>query len=108
MYGNLVRGDAVVTCPHGGRVVAAAPPGHAVRLDGTPPASADIGTVTGCPHDSPCTTIQWTPDGDGVLVDGVPVLLDTTAGQCFDARAVPQGPPRISPAPQQREGVRCR
>jgi hypothetical protein len=106
MFGNLVPGDAVVTCPHGGRMVAAAPPGHAVRLDGVPLATTDAGTVTGCPHDPPCTTIRWTPDGDGVRVDGVPVLLDTTAGQCFNALSVPQGPPRIPPATQQ--GVRCR
>jgi hypothetical protein len=95
--GNLVPGDAVVTCPHGGRmVIATAAPGHGVRLDGVPPATTDTGTVTGCPRDPPCTTIHWTPDGDGVRIDGMPVLLDTTPGLCCDARSVPQGPPRIS------------
>ncbi|MCZ0973290.1 hypothetical protein O1L55_21715 [Streptomyces albulus] len=29
--------------------------------------------------------------GGGVCVDGVPVLLDTTAALCFSAAVVPQG-----------------
>lgn len=108
MYGNLVGGDTVFACPHGGRGVAAAPPAGArdpvVRVDGVPLATAaKTVAISGC---SKCATVRWTPDGEGVRVDGTPVLLDTTGGLCFDALSVSQGPPRISGTAGQ--GVRCR
>lgn len=112
MYGNLVPGDTVFTCPHGGRAVAAPPPtgarDPAVRLDGLPLATAaEPAAISGCPHDPPCATIRWTPDDGGVRIDGAPVLLDTTPGQCCTAESVPQGPPRVATTPG-HQGVRCR
>ncbi|KAF4409370.1 MULTISPECIES: hypothetical protein [Streptomyces] len=113
MSGNVIHGGTQIGCPHGGRVDAAASAGSAasgVRLDGTPVATAaHAHAVTGCRHTVdrvpvPCTSVRWTPAGDGVLVDGSPVLLDVTAAQCFNAALVPQGAPRIVSAPQ---GVVC-
>lgn len=37
-------------------------------------------------------------DGASVLIDGIPAVLDVSAGQCLDAAQRPQGPPRISGA----------
>ncbi|MGW3431527.1 hypothetical protein ACWDHW_26790 [Streptomyces melanosporofaciens] len=108
--GNLVSHTAVISCPHGGRVRAASVPLSGVRLDGQPmPSADDVFTVVGCPHTVdrvplPCTTVRWTPDRDAVLIDGVPVLLDTSSAQCFSAGLVPQGPPVV---PAARQGVRC-
>ncbi|AYN35125.1 hypothetical protein DUI70_4627 [Streptomyces albus] len=100
---------AVISCPHGGRVSAVSVPGSdAVLLDGTPVSTAGLThAVTGCPHTvagvrSPCALVRWTPETDGVRVDGVPVLLDTTLAQCFTAGRVPQGPPVVAP---HRRGV---
>ncbi|MEV3988541.1 hypothetical protein AB0J57_06500 [Streptomyces sp. NPDC049837] len=105
LSGNLVNGGSAIGCPHGGRVVpAAASPSSAVRIDGHPvPTAADVFTVSGCPHTvdgvpHPCATVRWTPAGDGVLIDGSPVLLDTTSALCFSAALVPQGPPVVTPA----------
>ncbi|MFM9373414.1 hypothetical protein [Streptomyces sp. Da 82-17] len=106
MSGNLLGAGAVVGCPHGGRATAA-PGNTAVRIDGAPVATAAHPfTVTGCPHTvdgvpSPCVTVRWTAGASGVTVDGVAVLLDTSAGQCFTAASVPQGPPVVHSA--QRE-----
>jgi hypothetical protein len=47
---------------------------------------------------APCVSVRWTADGTGVTVGGAPVLLDTSAAQCFTAAFVPQGPPVVQAA----------
>ncbi|MEV0025876.1 hypothetical protein AB0H45_27335 [Streptomyces atroolivaceus] len=108
--GTIVSAAATLHCPHGGRASAAS--AHAaVRMDGLPVHTAsDSFLVTGCPHTvdgvpHPCTTVRWSPQPDGVRVDGVPVLLHTSAAQCFSATLVPQGPPLVTAA---RQGATCR
>ncbi|MEU9120286.1 hypothetical protein AB0C96_10555 [Streptomyces sp. NPDC048506] len=102
--GNVVHGGSAIACPHGGRVVSTTHGGAAtVRIDGAPVATAaDLFAVSGCTHTEagrpqPCTSVRWTPGSGGqdVCVDGVPVLLDTTAAMCFSAGLVPQGPPVV-------------
>jgi hypothetical protein len=105
--GNLVSAGAALHCPHGGRALVASAP-CAVRVDGLPVrTTADVFAVTGCRHTvdgvpHPCATIRWSPPRGGVLIDGSPVVLDTTAAQCFSAALVPQGPPLV---PSVRRGV---
>ncbi|MER6996211.1 hypothetical protein [Streptomyces sp. NPDC000410] len=104
LSGNLVNGGMSISCPHGGRAVPASAPSSGVRIDGHPvPTAADVFTVSGCRHTvdgvpHPCTTVRWTPDRDSVLVDGSPVLLDSTSALCFSAALVPQGPPVLATA----------
>ncbi|MET9833106.1 hypothetical protein ABZ078_28270 [Streptomyces sp. NPDC006385] len=104
MPGSLLDADAVIGCPHGGRVTAATTPSGGVRAGGAAIATAAHSyVVTGCPHTvdrvpSPCVTVRWTADGTGVTVDGAPVLLDTSAAECFSAALVPQGPPVVQAA----------
>ncbi|MFJ9415738.1 hypothetical protein ACIRPT_16410 [Streptomyces sp. NPDC101227] len=94
---------------------AAAGAGGGPRIDGAPMATAaDLFVVSGCPHSvghrpQPCTSLRWTPAGgdDTVRVDGVPVLLDTTAAMCFSAGLVPQGPPLVASV-HQGQGVSSR
>lgn len=104
--GNLLAADTVISCPHGGRVSAATTPSGGVRLAGAVVATAAHSyVVVGCPHTvngvpSPCVTLRWSADGSGggVTVDGAPVLLDTSAAQCFTAAFLPQGPPVVQAA----------
>ncbi|MFG1671163.1 hypothetical protein [Streptomyces sp. Y7] len=104
MSGSLLDADAVIGCPHGGRVAPATTTSGGVRLGGAAVATAAHSyVVTGCPHTvggvpAPCVTVRWTADGGGVTVDGRPVLLDTSAAQCFSAALVPQGPPVVQAA----------
>ncbi|MFC5802027.1 hypothetical protein [Streptomyces formicae] len=104
LSGNLVNGGTTISCPHGGRVAAAAASSSAVRVDRHPvPAADGVFTVSGCPHTvdgvpQPCTTVRWTPAAGGVLIDGAPVLLHTTSAVCFSAALVPQGPPVVKAA----------
>lgn len=104
MPGSLLDAGAVIGCPHGGRVTAATTPSGGVLSQGVAVATAAHGyVVTGCPHTvagvhTPCVSVRWTADGSGVTVDGAPVLLDTSAAQCFTAAFVPQGPPVVQAA----------
>ncbi|MFJ7071455.1 hypothetical protein [Streptomyces sp. NPDC098781] len=104
MSGSLLDAGAVIGCPHGGRVTPATTSSGAVRLAaGAVATSAHSYVVTGCPHTvdgvpSPCVTVRWTAGGTGITVDGAPVLLDTSAAQCFSAALVPQGPPVVQTA----------
>ncbi|MGW3119868.1 hypothetical protein ACWDBW_22445 [Streptomyces sp. NPDC001107] len=104
MSGSLLDASAVIGCPHGGRVTAATTPSGGVRIGGAAVATgAHAYVVTGCPHSvagvpSPCVSVRWTADGSGVTVDGAPVLLDTSAAECFTAAFVPQGPPLVQAA----------
>ena len=95
MPGNIIHGDAIITCPHGGRATVTNT--TATKLNGAYVATGgDTFTITGCPnHPHPCATIQWDPEPGGVLIDGVPALFDTTPAQCFTATRVPTGTPRI-------------
>ncbi|WP_409473055.1 hypothetical protein [Streptomyces sp. HC307] len=104
MSASLLDAGAVIGCPHGGRVTAATTPTGAVFSDGVPVATAAHSyVVTGCPHTvdgvpMPCVSVRWTADSTGVTVDGAPVLLDTSAAQCFTAALMPQGPPVVQAA----------
>ncbi|WP_338775994.1 hypothetical protein [Streptomyces sp. DG1A-41] len=102
--GSLLDANAVIGCPHGGRVTAASSPSGGVRIAGAAIATAAHSyVVTGCPHTvngvpTPCVTVRWTAVGAGITVDGAPVLLDTSAAHCFTAAFVPQGPPVVQAA----------
>ena len=104
MSGSLLDAGAVIGCPHGGRVAPATTSSGGVRLAGAAVATAAHSyVVTGCPHTvngvpSPCVAVRWTAAGSGITVDGAPVLLDTSAAQCFSAALVPQGPPVVQAA----------
>ncbi|MCB5911746.1 hypothetical protein [Streptomyces pinistramenti] len=111
MSGGLVHAGAVISCPHGGVAAAlSGAAGHAVLMGGLPVRTAgEVPTIVGCRHTAdgvpvPCTTVRWTADSGGVLVDGVPVVTDGTAGMCFTAGLVPQGPPVVA---VMRGGVMC-
>ncbi len=99
MSGSLLDAGAVTT-PSGG-----------LRIRGAAVATtAHTYVVAGCPHTvdgvpSPCVTVRWTAAATGVTADGVPVLLDTCAAQCFSAALVPQGPPVVQ-AVQRKVTVR--
>ncbi|MFE0251577.1 hypothetical protein [Streptomyces sp. NPDC059010] len=102
--GSLLDANAVIGCPHGGRVTAASSPSGGVRSAGAAVATAAHSyVVTGCPHTvngvpTPCVTVRWTAGSTGITVDGAAVLLDTTAAECFTAAFVPQGPPVVQAA----------
>ncbi|MFF8958238.1 hypothetical protein [Streptomyces sp. NPDC014894] len=101
MSGKVIHAGTLIGCPHGGRVGVAPAPSPGVLLDGRPVAgSALVHPVTGCRHTvdgipRPCVGVRWSPAADGVLVDGAPLLLESTQGMCHTAAGTPQGPPVV-------------
>ncbi|MDG4861285.1 hypothetical protein P8605_24435 [Streptomyces sp. T-3] len=99
--GSLLGEDAVISCPHGGRASAATTSNGSVLLNGVPVLTgAHTHVVAGCPHTvdgvpSPCVAVRFTAADTGITVDGAPVLLDSSAAQCFSAAFVAQGPPFV-------------
>jgi uncharacterized Zn-binding protein involved in type VI secretion len=85
-----------------------------MRIAGVPVVTAgDAFFVTGCPHTRggrpcPCVTVRFSPDtgaGARIRAAGRPLLLNTTAAECFSADLTPHGPPVAGNALQ---GVSCR
>ncbi|GAA3832276.1 hypothetical protein ACFS5L_14185 [Streptomyces phyllanthi] len=105
--GNLLAADTVISCPHGGRAVPAHTPSPAVLIGGRAAATAaHTYTVAGCAHTvsgvpQPCVSVRFTGSAGGVTAAGAPVLLDTSAAQCFSAALVAQGPPVVTAARQE-------
>lgn len=105
MSGPILDLGAAVTCPHGGQ--AAPVTGNTrVLVDGMQALLiGDTFPVLGCPFEAPmpdgtrpqpCIDIVWSAPAARVVVNGRPVLVSTSTGQCLSAEHIPQGPPRLS------------
>ncbi|MEU6703554.1 hypothetical protein [Streptomyces wuyuanensis] len=111
MSGKVIHAGTAIGCPHGGRAGAVPSASHDVLVDGLSAVSGTaVHTVTGCRHTVdgipvPCTSIRWTPADGGVLLDGSPLLLESTSARCLTAGLVPQGPPVVGGSSY--EGVAC-
>jgi hypothetical protein len=105
MPGPILDLDATIICPHGGQV---SPVSNNTRVlvDGRPALQvSDSFPIVGCPFEGwildsagpqPCIQTVWTAPAARVLVNGRPVLLSTSTGQCLSAENNPQGPPTLS------------
>src|ERR1044072_1138177 len=87
-------------CPHAGQVTTV-PSSPRVLVSGMPAATmADTSLIAGCPFvigpaPHPCVRVQWLVPAVRVLINGQPVLLQTSAGLCLAADQAPQGSPLI-------------
>ncbi|HEY0476972.1 MAG TPA: hypothetical protein VGD37_05580 [Kofleriaceae bacterium] len=84
---------SVLTCPHGGTVIAS--PAQARAGAPAPLLSiADSFSIAGCPYTlpgptpSPCVTVVWVSFDPRVSVGGAPALNETSTGLCIG----PSGP----------------
>ncbi len=101
MAAPILQLGVTIQCPHGGmgNVVNT---NTRVKVDGAFALLAtDTYTITGCPFaigtsPHPCVTIQWTAPAQRVLVDGNPVLLQTSIGLCKAADQLVQGTAIVS------------
>lgn len=101
MPGFLFHVGASAACPHAAPVTTVSSNGR-VLVSGMPVATiADTYLIAGCPftlpppQPSPCIKVQWLVPAVRVLVNGQPVILQTSTGLCLSPAQLPQGPPIV-------------
>jgi hypothetical protein len=99
MPGFLLHVGAGIICPHGGQVTTIST-NTRVFVSGQPVATiSDTFLIAGCvftvpgPKPQPCVKVQWITPAARIVVNGQPVLLQTSTGLCQSAEQIPQGPP---------------
>jgi hypothetical protein len=96
MTGERLTTNSRILCPHGGQA-GLMTSNTKVFCRGAPVLlETDIHPVAGCPFTigpkaSPCVKIQWIAGHADTLVEGVPVLCQTSIGTCYSAEQAPQG-----------------
>jgi hypothetical protein len=97
---------SLVQCMHGGQAILTTA-NTSLMAGGSPVLlESDMHPVVGCPFIvglvyMPCVIIQWQAGATSLSVNGVPVLLQTSLGQCLNAAGAPQGVAIASaPAPE--------
>jgi hypothetical protein len=102
MPGFLYHAGASALCPHGGQVMVF-PVSPRVLVSGMPVATmTDPTVVVGCAFTvppakpQPCVQVRWLVPAVRVLVNGQPVLLQSSTGICQSPEQIPQGPPVIA------------
>ena len=101
MAGMIVTTGGTLMCTHGGQVTVTASSGR-VKIDGQPVAKAtDQFVVAGCPFTvppgvpQPCVKIRWVKPASKVLVEGTPVVLQSSQGVCVAGNQAVQGTPQV-------------
>ena len=95
----LLNSQAVLLCPHGGAVQHIPSSFTTYRINGYPPLLlTDTFLVTGCPYMAAmavpmrCERVQWVNGSPMMMVNGIPVLTNTSTGLCMSPHGVPNGP----------------
>jgi uncharacterized Zn-binding protein involved in type VI secretion len=101
MPGALFHVGATAICPHAGQITTISTNAR-VLVNGMPVATmGDTFLVAGCAFTvplskpQPCVKVQWLVPAARVLVNGTPVILQTSVGLCQSAEQIPQGPPTV-------------
>lgn len=98
----LLTKNSVIVCPHGGTVTHAPTGSSGKLINGEAPMLLnDVYFVVGCPftasnYASPCYRVNWVSGSKTRLINGVPVLTNTSIGICENTAGAPQGPAIIS------------
>lgn len=92
----MLKTNSTIQCPHGGQAILFTSNTKVVRKQVPVLIETDIHPVAGCPFTvgpkySPCVRIEWKAGHADTLVDGVPVLCQTSIGICYNAEGAPQG-----------------
>jgi hypothetical protein len=106
----LLTATSTVICPHAGQAILLTTNTDAL-IDGAPALlQTDEHQVVGCAFApggvyTPCVLIRWATGATQTNVHGVPVLLQTSVGICFNAAQAPQGPAVIVQTQQRALGI---
>jgi len=96
MAGSYLTTASTIMCPHGGQATLFTS-NTAVKANGAPVLlETDMHLVAGCPFTvgpkySPCVRIQWSAGTLQTTINGIPGLVKTSVGQCYNVEGAPQG-----------------
>ena len=94
-----------VTCPHLGKAVLLTT-NTVARVAGAPALlMTDLHAVTGCTSTPPCVLIAWACGAAQMTLNGIPLLLQSSVGTCYNASLVPQGIAVVAQAQSQALGI---
>jgi hypothetical protein len=106
----ILTTTSTVMCPHFGQAMLTTSNTDAV-IDGAPALLVtDQHAVVGCTFApggvyTPCVLIRWATGALQTNVRGVPVLLQTSVGVCFNTMQAPQGIAVVVQAQQRAQGI---
>ena len=101
----ILTTSSTITCPHLGQAVLLTT-NTVARVAGAPALlMTDLHAVTGCTSTPPCVLIAWTCGATQMSLNGIPLLLQTSIGTCFNSFLVPQGVAVVAQAQSRGLGV---
>jgi len=106
----LLTTASTVMCPHSGQAMLVTTNTAAI-IDGAPALlETDVHPVVGCPFTlglvyTPCVLIRWSAGATQTSVHGVPVLLQTSVGVCYNAAQAPQGVALVVQTQTRAQGI---
>jgi hypothetical protein len=106
----LLTTTSTVMCPHAGQAQLFTSNTVSV-VDGAPVLlEIDVHPVVGCTFApggvyTPCLLIRWVLGATMTKINGIPVLLQTSVGVCYNAMQAPQGVALIVQTQQRVRGI---
>ena len=106
----LLTTTSTVMCPHAGQATLVTS-NTLARIDEAPILlETDIHPVAGCTFApggvyTPCVLIRWAAGATMTKIYGIPVLLQTSIGVCYNAAQAPQGVALIVQTQQRGRGI---
>lgn len=101
----ILTTTSAVTCPHLGKAVLVTSNAVA-RIAGAPALlMTDVHVVTGCTSTPPCVLVSWACGATQMSLNGIPLLLQSSVGTCYNASLIPQGVAVVAQAQSQGLGV---
>jgi hypothetical protein len=105
----LLTTTSTILCPHAGQAILV-PTAPGFIAGGSPLLESDQHVVAGCTFApggvyTPCILIRWSAGATMTKANGVPLLLQTSIGVCYNAAQVPQGVAIIAQTQQLVRGI---
>jgi hypothetical protein len=106
----LLTTTSTVMCPHAGRALLLSTNTEAL-IDGAPALlETDVHPVVGCtfwsgPAYMPCVLIRWSAGATQAKLHGVPVLLQSSVGVCYNGLQAPQGVALVVQTQTRAQGI---
>ena len=105
----ILTTTSTIMCPHAGQAVLMSTALGFID-GGQPLVESDQHLVVGCTFApggvyTPCVLIRWSAGATMVKNNGVPVLLQTSIGVCYNASQAPQGVAIVVQTQQRVRGI---